>query len=70
MWELIWKILNCDNVLESCRQLDILGKNWKLILLDSGIDNLSDREFGKKFGRYEICGLGDYSHDLRVKTTS
>ena len=62
MWELIWKILNCDNVLESCRQLDILGKNWKLILLDSGIDNLSDREFGKKFGRYEICGLGDYSH--------
>lgn len=61
MREIIYEMLNCDSVIERCCKLELLGKKWKLLLFDLGINNLSNQEFNKKFGRYEICGLGNYN---------
>lgn len=62
MRKLISEILNSENVIEKCCELEILKRNWKLLLFDSGVDNLVLYEFNKKFGKYEICGMGDYNH--------
>ena len=62
MRKLISEILNSGNVIEKCCELEILKRNWKLLLFDSGVDNLVLYEFNKKFGKYEICGMGDYNH--------
>ena len=62
MRKLISEILNSENVIEKCCELEILNRNWKLLLFDSGVDNLVLYEFNKKFGKYEICGMGDYNH--------
>lgn len=40
MGKLISEILNSENVIEKCCELEILKRNWKLLLLDSGVDNL------------------------------
>lgn len=58
MRKLISEILNSENVIEKCCELEILKRNWKLLLFDSGVDNLVLYEFNKKFGKYEICGMG------------
>jgi len=62
MRKLISEILNSENVIGKCYELEILKRNWKLLLFDSGVDNLALYEFNKKFGKYEICGMGDYNH--------
>lgn len=62
MRKLISEILDSENVIEKCCELEILNRNWKLLLFDSGVDNLVLYEFNKKFGKYEICGMGDYNH--------
>ena len=62
MRKLISEILNSENVIGKCYELEILKRNWKLLLFDSGVDNLVLYEFNKKFGKYEICGMGDYNH--------
>lgn len=56
MRNLIKQILNCENVAEKCFDLEILRRNWKLILFDTSAENLSLVSYNKKFGRYEICG--------------
>lgn len=40
MRKLISEILNSGNVIEKCCELEILKRNWKLLLFDSGVDNL------------------------------
>lgn len=62
MRKLISEILNGRNVIENCLKLDSLTENWKLLLFDTNVNNLGGMEFHKKFGKYEICGMGDYNH--------
>jgi hypothetical protein len=40
MRKLISEILDSENVIEKCCELEILNRNWKLLLFDSGVDNL------------------------------
>ncbi len=62
MRNIIYEVLNCDDVIEKCCKLDATHKNWKLILFDTDVDNLALIGYNKKFGKYTICGLGDYNH--------
>ena len=62
MKKLIDQILRSEKAIEKCCELDVLKKNWKLILFDTNVENLSLIGYNKKFGKYEICGMGDYNH--------
>ena len=45
MRKLISEILNSGNVIEKCCELGILKRNWKLLLFDSGVDNLENTKY-------------------------
>lgn len=62
MRNIIYEVLNCDDVIEKCCKLDATHKNWKLLLFDTDVENLALIGYNKNFGRYTICGLGDYNH--------